>query len=403
MTRHILVSTFLFAVCVGAMLPALPGLIQHIADVGISDATLYGGYIVSIYYLFQFLFGPAIGNLSDRIGRRPIFLLCLFGITLDFVVMSIAPSLLWLFIGRALSGGFGIIFGPSNALLADISAPKDRAKTFAYAGAAFGAGLIIGPIIGGVASTYNPRMPFIIGTGIAVVNFIFAWFTIKETLPAGSRRKFELKRANPLGSLLSLGLTDKLWRPALALLVWLLSFGIYTSTWIFFGPAKYGWDGNMIGLSLALLGLSVALLQALLMGKFVARFREDGTAIFSITVGIIIAVGFILTTNSIFALVLIALVGFPSMAVPSILGIMSKALPDNRQGELQGYLSSGTALANLIAPLIYNSLLALATRDGASGILVSSPFMISCLIAFIPLFVLISLRKSASMSKSSVS
>ncbi|MEP1144217.1 MAG: MFS transporter [Henriciella sp.] len=394
MIKSILISVFLFAVCIGSMLPAFPGLIQHIADVDLSDATLYGGYIFAAYFFVQFLFGPAVGNLSDRIGRRPIFLACLFGITLDLFVMSVAPSLVWLFIGRACAGGFGIIFGPANALFADNSAPDERAKYFAFTGAAFGAGLIIGPIVGGLATGFGPRMPFIVGASIGIANFLFAWFAIKETLPNEARREFDWKRANPLGSLLSLGFKDKLGLPAGALLIWLLSFGIYTATWPFFAPAKYGWGGNMVGVSLALLGLSIAVTQAVLMSRFVSRIGERGTALFGVLFSLVLVLGFVFTSNGILALFLISMVGFPSMVVPSILAIMSKRLPHNRQGELQGFLSSGTALANLIAPLIYNSILALAIKDGDIGIIASAPFMVSGVIAFIPFLILLSMRKN---------
>lgn len=389
MTKRLLFSVLLFAVSVGTILPSLPGLIQHIEGIDLPAATLLGGYIAASYAFFQFLLGPAIGNLSDAIGRRPVFLACLFGCALDLLIMAIAPSVFWLFLGRAVSGGFGIVFGPANAILADTSDAENRAKSFALTGAAFGVGLIIGPIIGGLATEIGPRAPFLLGGAIAIFNFVFAWFAIQETLSPSSRRRFEVKRANPIGALLNLVHSSRLAGPAIALFIWLLSFGIYWSAWMFYAPLKFGWDGKMVGLSFGVLGLSVAIVQAGLMGRMVVRLGERNTAILGISIGLIVAAVMMTSSDGILAIIMIGFIGFLATVVPSILGMMSRRLPDNRQGELQGYLSSSTALANLLAPFIYNTSLTAAANQQINIVGLGLPFLLSALIALGAMVILI--------------
>jgi len=370
------------------MMPALPSLILVIEDVSLPQATLLGGYVAASYAFFQFLLGPLMGNLSDRYGRRPIFLACIAGFALDLVIMGVAPSIFWLFLGRSLAGGFGVIFGPANAIMADIVPAQSRTKSFGLTGAAFGVGLIIGPALGGMLGDMSVRMPFLVGAAIMACNFVLAWWLIPETLNEQSRRPFELKRANPLGSITSLSSTPGMLSLCLVTIFWQLSFGIYQTTWLFFSSIKYQWDSGTIGLSLAIMGLSVVAVQGILMGRLVRQFGERKTALLAMFTALVACAGFIVTELGTVALALCVLVGLQAMAVPSVVGMMSKRLDNENQGELQGFFSSATALAALLAPLIYNSSLSHFTSPTSSVQFAGIPFVLSAALATLSIAIL---------------
>lgn len=383
-----LFSVFLYATGYGMMLPALPSLVVEIGDFSMSKATLIGGYIAASYAFFQFIFGPVMGNLSDRFGRRPILLACIAGTALDLLIMGLAPSIFWLFAGRMIAGGFGIIFGPANAIMADITPPDERTKSFGLTGAAFGVGLIIGPALGGALGEFDVRTPFLVAASIMMVNLAIAWWRVPETLPVTTRRKFELKRANPLGSILSLSEKKGLLSLCIVITVWQLSFGIYQTTWLFFSSLKFGWDSVLIGASLAIIGISVVIVQGTMMGRLIKKFGERNIALFAMIVAVVTCAGFIVTDVSAIALMLCALVGLQAMAIPCVIGIMSKKLPAETQGELQGFFSSATALASLLAPLIYNSTLSHFTSTAARFQFSGAPFVIAALLAILSIIIL---------------
>lgn len=387
--KSVLFSVFLFAVGFGMMMPALPALILTIEDVSLSQATLLGGYVAASYAFFQFLLGPLMGNLSDRFGRRPVLLACIAGFALDLLIMGIAPSILWLFIGRSLAGGFGMIFGPANAIMADITPAESRTKSFGLTGAAFGVGLIFGPALGGLLGEMGVRIPFLVSAAIMVVNLLITWWRVPETLEPQSRRPFEIKRANPLGSITSLSSTSGLLNLCLVLIFWQMSFAIYQTTWLFFSSIQYGWDSSTIGLSLAIIGISVVIVQGMLMGRLVQKVGERKTAQIGILVAIFTSAGFMMTDIGTIALILCAFVGLQAMAVPSIIGMMSRRLSEETQGELQGFFSSATALAALLAPLIYNSSLSYFTGPAAPMLFAGIPFLLSAVLAALTIAVLV--------------
>lgn len=397
--KAVLFSVFLYATGYGMMLPALPSLVVEIGDFSLSKATLIGGYIATSYAFFQFLFGPFMGNLSDRFGRKPIFLACIAGTVLDLLIMGIAPSIFWLFIGRMIAGGFGIIFGPANAIMADITSPEERTKSFGLTGAAFGVGLVIGPALGGALGEFGVRTPFLVAAVIMTANFIITWWKVPETLPVHNRRNFELKRANPLGSILSLSAQKGLLSLCIVIAVWQFSFGIYQTTWLFFSSLKFGWDSVMIGASLAIIGISVVIVQGALMGRLIAKFGERNIALFAMFIALITCAGFIATDITLVALMLCALVGLQAMAIPCVIGIMSQKLPTESQGELQGFFSSATALASLLAPLIYNSTLSYYTSPTATVQFAGAPFVIAAVLAISAMIILFVSRYDYSVAK----
>lgn len=393
-TRFVLFTVFIYSAGFGIIMPVLPELIQELEGVSLSEATMIGGFVGAAYALFQFLMGPLVGNLGDRFGRRPVFLASLLAYGIDFILMGLAPTIIWLFIGRSIAGGLGAIFGPANAAMADISSSEDRAKSFGLVGAAFGVGFIIGPALGGFLGDYGTRIPFFFAGGLAFLNFIYGWFAFPETMAPEEKRSFDWRRANPLGALLNLGKLPNLLGVAAIYFMWMLSSSIYPISWSFFAPAQYGWDSRTVGFSLTCVGLSMALVQTFLIGRFVKNFGERRTAIFSILVAIIIFIVYVFTNSSWIAFAMCLLVGLQAMAMPSINAMMSRRTPKNMQGELQGFNGSMGALAAMIAPLLYNGSLAYFTGDAAPFRFVGAPFAIAAIIGLIPLILLMIVKPS---------
>lgn len=392
--RFILLTVFIYSVGFGIIMPVLPELIQELEGVSLSEATMIGGFIGASYALFQFLMGPLVGNLGDRFGRRPVFLVSLLAFGIDFALMGFATSIIWLFIGRSIAGGLGAIFGPANAAMADMSSEEDRAKSFGLVGAAFGIGFVVGPALGGFLGAYGTRIPFFVAGGLGLLNFIYGWFAFPETMAPEEKRSFDWKRANPVGALLNLGKLPNLLGVAVIYFLWMLSSSVYPASWSFFAPAQYGWDSKMVGLSLTCVGLSMALVQIFLIGRFVTAVGERKTAIFGICAAVIICVVYVFVDDGWVALSLCLVVGLQGMVMPSINAMMSRRTPSNMQGELQGFNGSMAALAAMIAPLLYNGSLSYFTSDAAPFRFVGAPFAISAVAGLIPLILLMIIKRS---------
>ena len=393
--RFILMVVFIYALGFGIIMPVLPELIMELEQVSLSEATLIGGFIGAAYAVFQFLMGPLVGNLGDRFGRRPVILLSLAGFSVDFLLMGFAPTILWLFVGRSIAGGLGAIFGPANAVMADMSSGEDRAKRFGMVGAAFGIGFIFGPALGGLLGEFGTRIPFFVAAGLAAVTFIYGWFVFPETMPLESRRTFSLKRANPLGALLSLRKIPGVLGVAAVYFLWVTSSNIYPVSWGFFAPAQFGWDAKMVGVSLTIVGISMALAQAFLIGRMVNRYGERRTAMLAVGFGMSTMLLYALTDSGSVAIGICIFVGIQGMAMPSINAMMSRRTPLDMQGELQGFNGSIAALAALVAPLIYNTTLSFYTSDQVTEQFAGAPFLLSAGLAFLALIALLRMSPAA--------
>jgi MFS transporter, DHA1 family, tetracycline resistance protein len=383
--RFILLTVFIYAVGFGIVMPVLPDLIIELAQVSLSEATRLGAWIGAAYGIFQFLMGPLMGNIGDRFGRRPVFLVCLFGFGIDFMLMGFAPSVFWLFVGRSIAGGFGAIFGPANAAMADMSSAEERAASFGKVGAAFGLGFIMGPALGGLLADYGTRLPFFIAGGLAFANAIYGYFVFPETMSKEQQRPFEWRRANPLGALANLGKIKGILPIALIYFIWVCAINIYPATWTFFAPAQFGWDTRMVGISLTLVGVSMFVFQSSVIGRVVKRFGERNTAVLGMSFGLVSFTITAFLTNGTIALMLNVLNGFSGMAIPAVNAMMSKRTPPNQQGELQGLNGSMSALAFLLAQLVYNNVLSTFTSDRAPVYFPGAPFLIAAGLAAITL------------------
>jgi MFS transporter, DHA1 family, tetracycline resistance protein len=387
-SRFILLTVFIYSMGFGIIMPVLPDLIRELEGVSLAEAARYGAWIGAMYAAFQFLCGPLAGNLGDRFGRRPIFLISLFGFGIDFLLMGLAPNILWLFVGRAIAGGLGAIFGPANAAMADMSSAEDRAKSFGLVGAAFGVGFIFGPAIGGMLGSatlmqgffggtlglttigeflaeHSTRVPFFVAAAMALMNAVYGFFVFPETLDPERRRPFILARANPLGALSNLGKIKGILPIALIYFLWVFAGNVYPTSWTFFAQAQYGWGSDLVGVSLTLVGLSMLIVQAFVIGRMVTRFGERKTA-YAGMVGGLIVYGFLaFVTNGTLGLLLVFLGGVQGVTQPALNAMMSQRTPPNQQGELQGMIGSMTALSFFLSHLAYNNVFASFTEDGA--------------------------------------
>jgi MFS transporter, DHA1 family, tetracycline resistance protein len=246
---------------IGIIIPVLPKILLELTGKGLSEASQLSGYLMASYAVMQFVFSPIIGGLSDKFGRRPVILASLFGFFLDYMILVYAPTMAWLFVGRILAGITGASFTTATAYIADISNDENRSKNFGMVGAAFGLGFIIGPTIGGILGSYGSRVPFMFAAGLTLVNALYGYFVLPESLSKENRREFDWKRANPIGSLKNLGRYPALLGLVGALFCLQIAGQTHPSTWSYFTMKEFGWNSDQVGYSLGFVGLMVAIVQ----------------------------------------------------------------------------------------------------------------------------------------------
>lgn len=386
----ILVTICLDSIGLGIIIPSFPTLVSETAHVPISQASQYFGWVMGAYAFMQFLFSPLIGNLSDRFGRRPILLISVLGMSLDYMVMYFAPDLWWLVIGRAVSGIFGASFTSASAYIADISTPDKRAQNFGMIGAAFGIGFVIGPAIGGLLSDFGARTPFLVAAFFSMANFIYGFIVLKESLPVENRRVFEWKRANPFGALQQIKRFKKLKYLFLVSFLTILTTMCVHSTWNFYTMEKFGWTTKEVGISLAVVGVCFGVVQGALTGIIVAKFGQKNAAKIGLFLSIFVLIGLGLIFQGWMMYAIILSYAFTGIVDPAIRSIISGQVQSNEQGELQGIFTSLMSLAEIIGPPLfmwfyYN----FKTIVPHSNLGLGTPFWIAAFIALIA-FVLIS-------------
>lgn len=348
----ILFTVMLDAMGIGLIVPVMPDLIQELQGADIGSAALWGGLLSTIFALMQFLFGSMIGALSDRYGRRPVLLISLVVMAADYLVMALAGSIWLLLAGRIVGGITAATQSTANAYMADISEPGKKAANFGLIGAAFGMGFVFGPLVGGVLAEYGTRAPFYAAAGLAAMNAVFGYFVLRETVDDRIRRSFEWRRANPFGLFRYLARLPGLGPLLVVFFIYQVAFTVYPAIWSFYTLERFDWSPGMRGLSLGLFGISMAIVQGGLIRPILRRFGERGSVIYGhiADVGVFILIG--LTSSGMWLLILTPLAALPAVITPALQGIMSKAVDDNQQGELQGALTSVSALAMIIAPMV---------------------------------------------------
>jgi len=361
----------------GLIIPVMPKLIEHLLGItDISVASQYGGWLTFAYAFMQFIFAPVLGNLSDKYGRRPVLLFSLFGFGIDYLFLSFAPSIAWLFVGRLIAGVTGASFTTASAYIADISTPENRAQNFGMIGAAFGLGFIVGPLIGGLLGELGPRIPFLVAAGLALANCLYGYFVLPESLDKEHRRPFEWRRANPMGSLIQLKKY-----PAVGGLV--VSLVLVQSNWSFFNIEKFKWSPKMIGISLGVVGLLVGVVQGGLVRVINPKIGNEKSVYIGLGLYSLGLLLFAFASQSWMMFVFLIPYCLGGIAGPALQSIISGHVPPNEQGELQGALTSLMSATSIIGPPMMTNLFAYFTRVDAPvyfpgvSFLLGSVFMIA--------------------------
>ncbi len=356
-SRHavtfVLITVFLDMVGFGLIMPVLPALIEEVGEVGIDRAAVIGGWMFAGFSLAQFVFAPLMGNLADRFGRRPLLLLAIFGLGMDFVLSAVAPTLFWLFVGRIFAGICGASWIIASAFIADVTAPEERARAFGLMGAAFGVGFVIGPAIGGLLGELGPRVPFWVAAGISLLNFAYGWLVLPESLPTAKRRRFELWRANPFGAFRVFATYPGVLPMVLVLGLFFFSTSVYPAIWAFWGIAKFGWSEAVVGLTLAIFGLIAGGFQGFLTGPAAARFGEWRVALFGMICATLVLLGYGMVGSLGAVVALMILHGPEGFVHPLMTAMLTKRVPENAQGELQGGISAVMNVAMLFGTVFF--------------------------------------------------
>ena len=385
----IILTVTLDAVGIGLIFPVMPDLMMQVTQDGLSQAAVWGGVIVTSFAVMQFLFGPIVGNLSDHFGRRPILLTSLAVMAADYVVMGLAQSVWLLLVARMINGIASATQSTTMAYIADISAPDDRARRFALIGAGFGVGFIAGPVIGGLVAGIDPRAPFWVAACLGAANLAFGLFVVPESLPVDRRRPFTLARANPLVSFAAIRKLPGLRRLLLVGFIYALTSNVWPAIWSYYGHAAFGWNARWVGLSLAAFGLGSVIVQALLVGPVIRLLGERRTAIFGLSIEVLTYGFYGFVTSGTWALLALPVAALAGVGGPALQGMMSRATPEDQQGELAGINTSLGALSMILAPLVMTSLFAYFTGPDAPIHLPGAPFLLSAtlMVAAVLLFV----------------
>jgi DHA1 family tetracycline resistance protein-like MFS transporter len=337
----------------GIIMPVLPQLIETVGQMDLAQSAVMGAWLFAAYALAQFAFGPLMGNLSDRFGRRPLLLLSVAGLGFDYLLHALAPTLGILFVGRILAGLCGASWVIANAYITDVTEPDERGKYFGMLGAAFGLGFILGPAIGGLLGEYGPRVPFYVAACLSLLNFAFGYFVLPESLPPEKRRAFDWRRANPFGAF-KVFATYKGVLPLVAVLaLFFFATSIYQAIWTFWGIAKFDWSPSMVGLSLAAFGIITAVFQGALSGLGAKIFGEARLALIGMILGAVALMGYGMIAAPWMVFALMVVHGPEGFVHPMLTAILTRLAPEDAQGELQGGLSGIMALSMLFGTVFF--------------------------------------------------
>ncbi|KPD14065.1 TCR/Tet family MFS transporter [Phaeobacter sp. 11ANDIMAR09] len=390
----VLATVMIDAMGIGLIMPIMPNLLLEVQGGSLADAAIWGGILSTAFAVMQFLFSPVLGSLSDALGRRPVLLISLLVMTLDYLVMALAGSLWLLLVGRIVGGITAATHATAGAYIADISKPAEKAANFGLLGAAFGAGFVLGPLLGGVLGELGTRAPFYAAAILAGLNFTLGWFVMRETVTDETRRAFDWRRANPLGAFRAMaripGITGLLW----VYFLYSVAIYVYPAIWAYFTAEQFGWQPRMIGISLAVYGICMAVVQGGLLRYLVRWIGERRTVlwgqIFDFGAFGILAV---ISSGSL-ALLLIPISALGAVVQPALQGLMSRAVADNQQGELQGVMTAVHALAMVISPLMMTTTFALFSDPETAYFLPGAPFVLALILMGIGALVFLRSRSS---------
>jgi MFS transporter, DHA1 family, tetracycline resistance protein len=363
----------------GLIIPVMPKLIAQLKSIEINDASSYGAWLLFAYAFTQFICAPLIGNLSDRFGRRPILLCSLLGFGIDYIFLALAPTYGWLFVGRVIAGFTGASFTTAAAYIADISTPETRAKNFGMIGAAFGLGFIIGPGLGGLLAGFGIRAPFYAAAGLCLLNFLYGYFILPESLDKEHRRPFEWKKANPLGSLRFLRRAPTIAGLALCYFLIYLAAMSVQGNWNYFTMYRFHWTEKLVGISLAVVGLLVGVVQAGLTRIVNPKLGNEKSIYIGLLLYTLGLVLFAFATQGWMMFIFLLPYCLGGIAGPALQSTMAGHVKQNEQGALQGALTSLMSVTTIIGPLIMNNLFTYFTHKNAPFYFPGASFFLGAL------------------------
>lgn len=376
----IVATVTLDAIGIGLIFPVLPRLIEEVTGRPISEAALWGGILTSSFAAMQFLFGPPLGALSDRYGRRPVLLVSMAVMSLSYLAMALATTVWVLLATRIFAGITSATQSTATAFIADITPPADRGRRFGLIGAGFGAGFVLGPIMGGLLAELHLHAPFYAAAALALANLILGIFVLPETLARENRRPFSLAASNPFTALWTAIRLPELRRILLCFFVLAVAMNVYPAIWPYFGPVAFGWTTTVVGLSLTLYGIFFALGQALLVGRLIKRLGEHRAALFAMVANAVTLFGIGLAISGPIVLLITPLTALGGAATPALQAIASRTTRADAQGQLQGVLSSINSVAMIISPLIMTQVFHLFTGPSAPIRSPGAPFLLAALL-----------------------
>ena len=391
----IIITLTIDAMGIGLIIPVMPDLLQQIEGGDLGNAAIWGGILATVFAVMQFIFGPTIGSLSDRFGRRPVLLVSLVIIAVDFIVMGLAHSI-WLLVFTRIIGGIAAATqATAAAFISDISTPENRSANFGILGATFGVGFVLGPLMGGLLGEVGLRVPFFAAAALATLNLILGYFVLPETVTDQTRRPFDIKRANPLGALTQIRLIPGLSRFLLVFFLYEFAFYVYPAVWVYYAKAQFGWDSVMLGVSLASFGISVAVVEGILIRRILPWLGERRTIVlgFIFSIGIFVVLGFL--TSGFWALLLAPISALGSVVIPAMRGIFANKAEANQQGEIQGIVSSTQSLAVIFAPLVLTYVFYASTRPDGPIFLPGAPFLLAAAIVGLTLILFVARPKGS--------
>jgi DHA1 family tetracycline resistance protein-like MFS transporter len=387
----IFITLFLDVLGVGLIVPILPKLVDQLAGGGITSAAYIYGTLTGLYSLMQFVFAPILGSLSDRFGRRPVILISLFGSGLDYFLMAWAPTLVWFFVGRILSGITGANFSAAAAYIADVSTKEKRAANFGIIGAAFGLGFICGPALGGWLGDYGLenygeaglRLPFYAAAVLTLLNWLYGFFILPESLKKENLRSFSWSRANPIGALKQLRKQTLVRGLSISYFISSIAHQVYPSIWVLYTAYRYKWGTDQTGYSLALVGLMAAIVQGGLTRIIIPKIGEKRAAIYGFGVMALSLIGYGLAPEGWMVYMIIIFGSLSGLSVPAIQGMISRTVGDDQQGEIQGALTSLQSVAGFVGPPVATGIFGFFVSEQTPVIIPGAPFFFSAVLVCI--------------------
>ena len=395
--KFIFITILIDVLGFGIIIPVLPSLLENITGAGLAKAATYNSWLLFAYAGMQFLFSPLLGALSDKYGRRPVLLFSLFGLGVDYIFQAFSPTLTLLFIGRIIAGMGGASFTTATAYIADISTPEKRAQNFGMVGAAFGLGFIIGPALGGLLAQWGThlgttagfnwhlRLPFIAAAVFSLLNVLYGYFVLPESLDKDKRRNIDPTKVNPISSLRHLGRYKDISGLVFANFLLYLASHAVQSNWSFYTKYKFDWNEGMIGMSLAVVGLLVGAVQGGLIRYTMPKLGEKNSVFIGFSLYGIALIMFAFANQGWMMFAILVPYCLGGLGGPALQGIISNQVPDNQQGELQGALTSLVSVTSIIGPILMNNLFAIFSGKDAPFLFPGMPFIAGAVLVFGPI------------------